>query len=89
MEAGRAHIVRTRVIVDNRAVEPDPKTNSGRRSISLDARLVSEFRSHRERQIEERLRAGEAWEDSGFVLLLENGTPVQHLGHHQATIEPH
>jgi hypothetical protein len=58
--------VRTCIVVDNKAVEPDPKTAAGRRSVPLDAWLVTEFRAHRRRQLEERLGAGEAWKESRF-----------------------
>jgi integrase len=76
LEAGRLRIVHTRVMVDNKAVPSDPKTSAGRRSISLDPQLVAEFRSHRKRQLEERLRAGGAWTDSGFVFTDPLGHPI-------------
>jgi integrase len=76
LEAGRLRIVHTRVMVDNKAIESDPKTSAGRRSVSLDSQLVAEFRSHRKRQLEERLRAGEAWEESGYVFTDELGRPI-------------
>jgi integrase len=68
--------VRTRIVVDNKAVEPDPKTAAGRRSVPLDAQLVTEFRAHRRRQLEERLGAGEAWKESRFVFTDELGCPI-------------
>ena len=76
LEAGRARIVHTRVVVDGETIESDPKTSAGRRSVSLDAQLVSELRGHRRRQLEERLRAGEAWEDTGYVFTDELGAPI-------------
>jgi integrase len=76
LEAGRLRIVHTRVMVDGKVTGSDPKTKAGRRSVSLDPQLVGEFRSHRKRQLEERLRAGEAWEDSGYVFTDELGRPV-------------
>ena len=76
LEAGRLRIVRTRIVVDNKVVESDPKTAAGRRSVSLDAQLVAEFRAHRKHQLEERMRAGEAWEESGFVFTDELGQPI-------------
>jgi hypothetical protein len=39
-------------MVANKAIENDPKTTAGRRSLPLDAKLVAEFRSHRKRQLE-------------------------------------
>jgi integrase len=58
------------------AVESDPKTSAGRRVIPLDAQLVTEIRSHRRCQLEDRLRAGEAWHESGYVFTDELGAPL-------------
>lgn len=76
LEAGRLRVVRTRIVVDNKVVESDPKTAAGRRSVPLDVQLVAEFRAHRRHQLEERFRAGEAWEESGFVFTDELGRPI-------------
>lgn len=76
LDAGRLAIVHTRVSVDNVPTESDPKTNAGRRSLPLDETLVAEFRSHRRRQLEERLKAGEAWTDTGYVFTDELGAPL-------------
>jgi integrase len=46
------------------------------RPIKLDAQLVTEFHNHRRRQLEERMAAGPAWEDSGYVFVDELGAPV-------------
>ncbi|MGH2492351.1 MAG: tyrosine-type recombinase/integrase [Candidatus Limnocylindria bacterium] len=35
------------------------------------------LRAHRTRQIEQRLRAGSAWQDTGYVFTTEVGTPVR------------
>jgi integrase len=77
LDARRLRIVRTRVVVDGQVVESAPKTASSRRLMPLDAALVAELRAHRRRQLEERLRAGEAWGDSGFVFTDELGRPVR------------
>ena len=37
---------------------------------------MAELRSHRTRQLEERLAWGEAWTDSGYVFTRENGEPI-------------
>jgi len=54
----------------------------------MDSTLVSEFRAHRKRQLEERLRAGEAWEETGYVFTDELGAPIspQYLSRHFATL---
>ncbi len=63
------------IIADGRSTESRPKTAAGRRQIPLDARLVALLRAHRERQLFERRRAGEAYEDKGFVICDELGRP--------------
>ena len=43
----------------------------------MDAHLVAERRSHWAQQAEERLAAGEAWEDSGYVFVDKLGHPYR------------
>jgi len=57
----------------------DPKTASSAASIPLTSVAVAALRAHRKRQIEQRLRAGEAWNDTGYVFTTEVGTPVSAL----------
>ncbi len=73
---GHLRIVRTRVVVDGQVIESDPKTKNSRRQVPRDPHLVTELRSHRRHQLEERLRAGEAWKESGFVFVDELGQPI-------------
>jgi hypothetical protein len=65
-----------------------PYDNAGRRSVPLDAQLVAAMRGHRKRQFEERLKAGEAWEDTGYVLTDELGSPIRprYLSRHFNTL---
>jgi len=75
---GRAmqmQIVSTRVVVDGKAVTSAPKTSAGRRSIPLDDSLLGLLRAHRARQAKERLAAGEAYEDGGYVFCNALGHP--------------
>lgn len=53
-----------------------PKSARGRRSVVLPPPAVEALRQHRRRQAEERLRAGEAWQDWGLVFCTEIGTPL-------------
>jgi integrase len=52
-----------------------PKTSSSRRSLPLDASLVSLLIGHRKRQLEDRLRAGNAWTETGYVFADQLGRP--------------
>lgn len=54
----------------------EPKSAAGRRSIAMPLPLVEALRTHRSRQAEERLAAGELWEDHGLVFAQVNGRPI-------------
>jgi integrase len=76
LDAGVARIVRTRVVVDGVAVDSTPKTAAGKRTIDLDDMLVALLRSHKARQGAEKLAAGPAYQDAGYLTADELGTPV-------------
>jgi integrase len=57
-------------------VDGNPKTDSGRRTIRLTRTATEALQSHRTRQLQERLRLGEAWEDRDLVFPSEVGTPL-------------
>jgi integrase len=48
-------------------VESEPKTTKGRRMIALPPFVVLVLRQHQVEQLEERLKAGAAWEDHDLV----------------------
>lgn len=75
LDAGTATIVHTLIVVDGRVLAPTPKTLSSRRSLPLDASLVSLLIGHRKRQFEDRQRAGEAWTETGYVFVDQVGRP--------------
>lgn len=52
------------------------KTRRSRRTLYLTPQLVELLRRHRARQAEERLAAGEAWQDHGLIFPSEVGTPL-------------
>jgi integrase len=64
------------VQVGNTVVEGRPKTDRSRRAVHLDEQLVAELRGHRARQLEERLAAGPAWNDTGFLFVDSLGHPL-------------
>lgn len=76
LDAGTATILHTLVVVDGKVQTSTPKTSSGRRSIPLDDSLISLLTAHRKRQSEDRLRAGSAWTDTGYVFADQLGRPV-------------
>ncbi|MGO8685135.1 MAG: tyrosine-type recombinase/integrase [Thermoleophilia bacterium] len=75
LDAGTLRIEETRTTVKGEAVPSLPKTAAGRRSIQIDDRLVALLRAHRRRQAAEKLAAGGAYEDRGFLLADELGHP--------------
>jgi len=53
----------------------EPKTKRSRRRIALSPAIVGVLLAHRTRQVEERLKAGAAWQDHGLVFPTLLGTP--------------
>jgi integrase len=77
LDEGFMWIRRTRVLVGGHAQDSTPKTDAGVRRIGLDPGLVDILRAHRRRQIEDKLRAGTAWADTGYVFTDVIGEPVK------------
>ncbi len=63
-------------MVDGKAIDSEPKTAHGVRSVPLDSALVSMLRSRRARQASERLAGGPAYSDGGYVVADELGRPL-------------
>ena len=59
-----------------RLVEGSPKTEGSSRTQPLPDRVLEILRRHQIRQKEERLAAGAAWQDTGFVFATNIGTPI-------------
>jgi integrase len=55
----------------------EPKSARSRRTIALPTVAVKALKSHRVRQLEARLAAGEDWKDRGFVFTSSIGTPIE------------
>jgi integrase len=50
--------------------------NNGQRRVRLDQATIEQFQAHRKRQIVERLAIGEAWNDTSYIFVQENGLPL-------------
>jgi len=61
-----------------------PKSQAGRRTITLPAPLAHAMREHRRAQLEERVAAGSEWRDLGFVFAQANGLPIDPSADHRA-----
>ncbi len=72
----RLTISRSLTTHSGKPVFSETKTAKSRRTVGLDPDTVTQLRSHRVRQHEERLRAGSAWTDNGLVYCQEDGSPL-------------
>lgn len=57
-------------------VESEPKTKSGKRRIILPGFAVDALKQHRVHQLEQRLKVGEAWQESDYVFTGLEGGPM-------------
>lgn len=76
LEAGRLSVRRARVVVDGCTITKPPKTARSRRTVDLDAGTVAALKEWRKAQLEERLRAGEAWQAGEWVASDQLGRPT-------------
>ncbi|HHV75739.1 MAG TPA: site-specific integrase [Thermoanaerobacterium sp.] len=54
----------------------EPKSAKSRRTINLPGLALAALKEHRKKQLEERLRLGDIWQDNGLVFCTEIGAPV-------------
>jgi len=76
LAAGHLTVRRALQRVHGRLVLVEPKTRRSRRTIVLPATISAELRRHRVRQMEERLRAGTRWHETGLTFTSLVGTPL-------------
>ncbi|HEX2043283.1 MAG TPA: site-specific integrase [Acidimicrobiales bacterium] len=74
--ARRAAVRQTLTAAGHKLALSTPKTSRGRRSVPLPATTVEALRTHRCRQLEERLAWGPAYRDGDLVFTREDGSPV-------------
>ncbi|MDG4770672.1 tyrosine-type recombinase/integrase [Solwaraspora sp. WMMD792] len=65
----------TRTLVDGRVVEKTAKSAAGRRGLPMPAAVTTALKAFKTRQASEKLRAGEAYQRTGYVLVDEIGEP--------------
>lgn len=77
LTGGKLSVVKTlQRITGHGLVEGQPKTVKSRRSIALSPEAVNLLHAIRGRQIEQRLSAGDAWQNTGYAFTQPDGTPV-------------
>lgn len=77
LDAARIEVRRQLLAVDHVLMFSEhPKTDHGRRSIDIDPETVATLRSHRRRQMEQRMLMGAGHTDCGLVFSQIDGSPV-------------
>lgn len=69
-----------RVLVDRAGVDlkfAPPKSKESTRAVVLPRVTLDALREHRKRQVEERLKAGSAWQEHGLIFCDEVGRPLR------------
>jgi integrase len=74
LDTGTLRVSQQLVSVAGKVQAGEPKTAHGARVVALDPGTVSVLRDHRRRQLEDRLRWGDAWTDSGLVFTRADGS---------------
>ncbi len=75
LDAGQLSVRRQLVRGTDGFTYGPPKTEKGRRDVSLDDITAAVLRRHRKQQLEERLLMGEAYNDQGLVFARADGSP--------------
>ena len=73
MDAARLSVRQTVISISYKIHVSEPKTARSRRVVALDQTTVRMLRAHRARQLEERLAAGEIYQDHDLVFAAEDG----------------
>ena len=76
LDAGVLHVRHTIHKIDGTWQFMEPKTDRSRRTITMPVTTIAALRVHRVRQEQERLVAGERWQDWGLVFPSTVGTPL-------------
>jgi integrase len=76
LDTGRMRIRGQLQRIDGRLQIVEPKSRRSRRTLTMPSSTIAALREHRVRQLEERLAAGDTWNDLGFVFSTATGTPL-------------
>ena len=77
LDAGTLRVTASLQRIGSRLVEGEPKSDKSRRTIRLPRTTVEALRVHRASQAKCRLRAGERWRDTDYVVSTDLGGPVE------------
>lgn len=73
---GQIHIIRTRVVVNGKSVVKDPKTATSKRTIDVPTRLMEKLKQHQRTCQMNRLRMGEDYTATDFIIVHPDGKPI-------------
>ena len=76
LETGTIAVRHSLQRIDKKLQLVEPKSARSRRTLALPSVLQTALRAHRARQLEERLRAGSTWQETGFVFTTPIGMPL-------------
>lgn len=77
LELGTLEMTNTRTMLGNgRVLEKDAKTAAGERVLPLPSKALDALKKFKAQQAREKLAAGEAYTDSGYVVVDELGVPL-------------
>jgi integrase len=77
LEGSRVAVRQTLTVADYKPRLAPPKTDRSRREVALDAETVTALREHRKRQLEERLAAGDVWQNEAELVFTDAiGRPI-------------
>ncbi|MHC9291988.1 tyrosine-type recombinase/integrase [Mycobacterium sp. LTG2003] len=76
LEANTVSVARNRVAFAGTITEGTPKSKASRRTLPLPEHLAATFRTAKATQAQDRLRLGEAYQASGYVMVDESGAPL-------------
>lgn len=75
-EKNQIHVVRNRVVVDGKSMVKDPKTESSRRTVDVPVQLIQKLRQHKTKCLANRLRMGQAYTVTDYVIVHPDGKPI-------------
>jgi integrase len=76
LERGSITVRHTLARIDGKRVLAEPKTEQSHRTIPLPSLVLASLRAHAVTQTEDRERAGDRWQASGFVFTTKTGGPL-------------
>lgn len=75
-EKNQVHIVKNRVVVNGKAVVKDPKTETSCRTVDAPVQMMEKLRKHKTNCLANRLRLGQAYTLTDYVIVHPDGKPI-------------